>query len=407
MSARFFVFWLCLALCASSAGRADDAPSPALPLAKPAEVGMDAARLGRIDGAVLEAIDHSLLPGAVILIIREGKIVYRKAYGLRSKQPDQTPMTVDTVFDLASLTKPIATATSLMILLEQGKFRLGDRVSEYLPAFGQNGKDKITIEQLLLHTSGLVNDNPVDDYREGREKALERLYRLGPATEPGTKFVYSDVGYIVLGEVVKKFSGESLDRFARKHIFEPLGLRHTTFKPQGALAERAAPTEQRDGRWIKGEVHDPRAFLLGGVAGHAGLFSTADDLAVFAQMVLNQGEIQGKRILSPATVRLMTTPRPVPGGWRALGWDVQTTFSSNRSELFPLGSFGHTGFTGTSIWIDPRSRTAVIFLSNRIHPQAKANINRLRGQVATLVAASIIRNNSKDSGGSTSKPSWP
>jgi CubicO group peptidase (beta-lactamase class C family) len=198
------------------------------------------------------------------------------------------------------------------------------------------------------------------------------------------------VGYIVLGELVQTISGDSLDQFSRKNIFETLGLRHTTFKPQGAIAERSAPTEQRDGRWIKGEVHDPRAFFLGGVAGHAGLFSTADDLAVFAQMVLNEGEIQGKRILSPATVRLMTTPRPVPGGWRALGWDVQTSFSSNRGELFPFGSFGHTGFTGTSIWIDPRSRTAVIFLSNRVHPHAKANINRLRGQVATLVAASII-----------------
>jgi CubicO group peptidase (beta-lactamase class C family) len=368
---------------------------------------MDSARLERIDGAIQEGIDHGLLPGGVILVIREGKIVYRKAYGLRSKQPVQTPMTVDTVFDLASLTKPIATATSLMILLEQGKFRLADRVSEYLPAFGKNGKDKITIELLLLHTSGLVNDNPVDDYREGREKALERIYRLGPVTEPGSKFVYSDVGYIVLGELVQTISGDSLDQFSRKNIFETLGLRHTTFKPQGAIAERSAPTEQRDGRWIKGEVHDPRAFFLGGVAGHAGLFSTADDLAVFAQMVLNQGEIQGRRILSPATVRLMTTPRPVPGGWRALGWDVQTTYSSNRGELFPFGSFGHTGFTGTSIWIDPRSRTAVIFLSNRIHPHAKANINRLRGQVATLVAASIIRNSAKDSGGSNSKPSKP
>jgi CubicO group peptidase (beta-lactamase class C family) len=390
MFALFVAVFLLLCLWTTNPARADDAASPAFPLTSPAEVGMDAVRLNRVDGAIQEGINHGLLPGAVILVVREGKIPFRKAYGSRSKQPVQTPMTEDTVFDLASLTKPIATATSLMILLEQGKFRLADRVSEYLPEFGQNSKDKITIEQLLLHTSGLVNDNPVDDYREGKENALKKIYRLAPATEPGTKFVYSDVGYIVLGELVQKIGGESLDRFSGKHIFEPLGLRHTTFKPQGALADRAAPTEQRDGRWIQGDVHDPRAFLLGGVAGHAGLFSTADDLAVFAQMLLNQGELKGKRLLSPATVRIMTTPRAVPGGWRALGWDVQTTFSSNRGELFPFASFGHTGFTGTSIWLDPGSRTAVIFLSNRIHPQPKANINRLRGQVATLVAASII-----------------
>jgi uncharacterized protein YbbC (DUF1343 family)/CubicO group peptidase (beta-lactamase class C family) len=359
-------------------------------MASPAEVGMDAARLNRIDGAVQEGIDQRLLPGAVVLVLREGKIVFRKAYGSRSKQPVEAPMTVDTVFDLASLTKPVATATSLMILLEQGKVRLADRVSEYLPEFGQNGKDKITIEQLLLHTSGLVNDNPVEDYREGRKPALEKIYGLKPTTEPGTKFVYSDVGYIVLGELVEKISGKTLDQFTAKHIFQPLGLRDTIYLPTGTLAERAAPTEQRAGGWIKGEVHDPRAFLLGGVAGHAGLFSTADDLAVFVQMLLNQGEFKGQRILSPATVQLMTTPRPVPGGWRTLGWDVQTTFSSNRGELFPFGSFGHTGFTGTSLWIDPSSQTAVIFLSNRIHPAAKANINRLRSQVATLVAASII-----------------
>jgi len=298
-------------------------------------------------------------------------------------------MTIDTVFDLASLTKPIVTATSLMILLEQDKFRLQDHVSQYLPEFGRNGKDKITIEQLLLHTSGLITDNPVEDYRDGPERALERIYQLAPRTEPGSKFTYSDVGYIVLGQLVEKLSGQSLDQFSRDHIFEPLGLRDTNFKPETRLVERAAPTEQREGRWLRGSVHDPRAAALGGVAGHAGLFSTADDLAVYAQALLNQGEFRGRRILQPETVRLMTAPHAVPGGWRALGWDVETSYSSNRGEIFPFGSFGHTGFTGTSIWIDPSSQTAVIFLSNRIHPQAKGNINRLRGQVATLVGQSI------------------
>jgi uncharacterized protein YbbC (DUF1343 family)/CubicO group peptidase (beta-lactamase class C family) len=364
--------------------------STRLPQAPPGEVGLDAAKLGQIDAAVAEGIEQGRLPGAVVLVARLGKVAFRKAYGLRSKQPTEVPMTVDTVFDLASLTKPVATATSVMILLERGKLALTDKVSRHLPEFGQNGKEGITIEQLLLHTSGLIADNPVADYKDGREKALERVYRLSPVNKPGTKFVYSDVNFIVLGELVGRVSGEPLDVFARKYIFEPLGLHETTFRPGKALAERAGPTEKREGHWMRGEVHDPRAYLLGGVAGHAGLFSTADDLAVYAQMILNGGSYAGRRILSPATVRLMTTPRPVPTGLRALGWDVQTAFSSNRGSIFPVGSFGHTGFTGTSIWIDPSSQTAVIFLSNRVHPDGKGQINRLRGRVATLAAASIV-----------------
>jgi uncharacterized protein YbbC (DUF1343 family) len=361
-----------------------------LPDAPPSAVGLDAAKLDQIDGVLQEGIEQGSLPGAVVLVVRQGKVAFRKAYGLRSKQPEMVRMTPDTIFDLASLTKPIATATSVMILLEKGKFALSDRVAQHLPAFGQNGKEKITVEQLLLHTSGLIADNPVGDYQDGRKKALERIFQLQPVAEPGTKFTYSDVNFIVLGELVERISGESLDAFARKHIFEPLGLRETTYRPGKELAERAAPTEKREGRWMRGEVHDPRAYLLGGVAGHAGLFSTADDLAVFAQMILNRGSYGRARILSPDTVRLMTAARTVPGGLRALGWDVQTRFSSNRGDGFPVGSFGHTGFTGTSIWIDPSSATAVIFLSNRVHPDGKGQINRLRGRVASLVAASIV-----------------
>jgi uncharacterized protein YbbC (DUF1343 family)/CubicO group peptidase (beta-lactamase class C family) len=367
------------------------AEAPRSTVINPSEVGIDPERLAHLEPIVQEAIKRNQIPGAVILVLRQGKICYRKSFGFRSREPTATPMTVDALFDLASLTKPIATATSLMILLEQGKLRLADRVAEYLPEFGQNGKDPITIAQLLLHTSGLMADNALEDYQEGPKKALERIYQLNPQSPPDSRFTYSDVGYIVLGQLVEKVSDHRLDDFARRHIFGPLGMRDTSFKPAGQSIERAAPTEQRDGHWMQGEVHDPRAFLLGGVAGHAGLFSTADDLAVYAQMLLNQGEFRGRRILSPATVRLMITPRRVPNGWRALGWDVQTAFSSNRGELFAFGSFGHTGFTGTSIWIDPSSQTAVIFLSNRVHPQAKSNINRLRGQVATLAAASIVR----------------
>jgi uncharacterized protein YbbC (DUF1343 family) len=236
----------------------------------------------------------------------------------------------------------------------------------------------------------------VADYRDGRAKALERIYALKPLADPGARFIYSDVNYILLGEVVERLAGDEdgkrvpLDEFARKHIFAPLGMNDTGFRPEGKLKARAAPTEQRNGRWLVGEVHDPRAHLLGGVAGHAGLFGTADDLAIFARMLLSGGQCRGRRILSPATVRLMTTARPVPGGLRSPGWDVRTAFSKNRGELFSGDTgFGHTGFTGTSLWIDPDTATAVIFLSNRVHPDGKGNINRVRGQVATIAAAAI------------------
>ncbi len=364
--------------------------SSALPKAAPLAVGLDATRLEQIDGSVEESIKRQQLPGAVVLITREGKTVFRKAFGSRSLQPAQIPMTVDTVFDLASLTKSIATSTSMMVLLERGKVRLADKVVDYFPEFAPNGKDQITVEQLLLHTSGLIADNPLSDYNDGPAKAFERINNLKAQTEPGTKFTYSDVNFILLGELVEKLSGEPLDVFSRKNVFEPLGLTDTTFNPDATLSDRAAPTEQRDGHWMQGQVHDPRSFKLGGVAGHAGLFSTADDLAVFAQMLLDNGSYQGRRILSPATVKLMTTPRLVPGGLRGLGWDVQTAYSGNRGELFSPDSFGHTGFTGTSIWIDPTSRMAVIFLSNRVHPNGKGNVTRVRGQVATLAAASVV-----------------
>jgi CubicO group peptidase (beta-lactamase class C family) len=390
MNPRTLLLTLAFFVLVPPAVRARPENATKLPQTSPAEVGLDAAKLDQIDAVVKDSIAQGHLPGAVVLVVRQGKIAFRRAYGLRSKQPAEVRMTADTVFDLASLTKPIATATSILLLIEQGKLGLTDRVTRHLPAFAQNGKDKITLEQLLLHTSGLIADNPVSDYKDGRKKALERICQLKPITEPGTKFRYSDVNFIVLGELVERVSGLALDAFARKYVFEPLGLRETTFKPGKELAERAAPTQKREGRWMRGEVHDPRAYLLGGVAGHAGLFSTADDLAVFAEMILQRGTYAGKRILKPETVRLMTTPRTVPGGQRALGWDVKTSFSSNRGEGFSEKSFGHTGFTGTSIWIDPTSETAVILLSNRVHPDGKGQINRLRGRVASLVAASIL-----------------
>ncbi len=389
---------LFLAVCFPSSGHGGEPPLSTQPSAL-STATIDSERLGRIDGVVGQAIERGELPGAVVLILHRGRVVFRKAYGLRSKQPVETAMTPDAVFDLASLTKPVATATAIWILIEQGKLRLSDRVAQHLPAFGQNGKDKITVEHLLLHTSGLMADNPEADYRDGKAKALERICQLTPVAGAGARFLYSDVGYIVLGELVERKAGMALDEFVHEHIFAPLKMNDTGFPPlfsrgpEGSrLRERVAPTVRRDGRWLAGEVHDPPAFQMGGVAGHAGLFSTADDLAVYAQMLLGNGEYQGRRILSPLAVQAMTEPHSVPGGLRTCGWDAQTTFSSNRGELFPSGGgFGHTGFTGTSMWIDPGSDTAVIFLSSRLHPDGKGNVMRLRGEVATLAAAALVR----------------
>jgi CubicO group peptidase (beta-lactamase class C family) len=357
--------------------------------AKPEAVGLDPARLAEIDRTVEAAVTQGKTPGAVVLIARHGKVAYRKAFGRRQTQPIGEPMTADTVFDLASLTKPMATATAVMQLVERGKLRLGDRVADHLPGFGKRGKKKVTVEQLLLHVSGLLADNAVADYDGGRTSALAKINDLGLVSPPGERFRYSDVGYIVLGELVGKASGTPLDAYAAKNIFGPLGLRDTQFRPAKDLAARAAPTEKAAGRWLRGEVHDPRARRLGGVAGHAGLFSTADEVAVFAQVLLDGGAWQGRRVLTAETVRRMTAPRRVPGGLRALGWDVQTAYSHNRGEAF--GGFGHTGFTGTSLWVDPPSRTLVVVLTNRVHPDGKGNVVALRRRVATLAAAAIVK----------------
>jgi serine-type D-Ala-D-Ala carboxypeptidase len=295
------------------------------------------------------------------------------------------PMTVDTIFDLASLTKPIATATSIMILIEQDKLKVREKAAVYWPEIGANGKADVTLEQLLLHTSGLIADNPLSDYKEGPAKAIERIAALKLIAQPGERWTYSDVNYIVLGEIVRRVSGQPLDEFARQHIFEPLKMMETGFKPAETLRPRCAPTQQRDGHWLRGEVHDPRAFALGGVAGHAGLFGTADDVLLYAKSLLRGG----KPILQSSTVEAFTRPREVPGGLRTVGWDVQTSHSVNKGAFPRDKGFGHTGFTGTSLWFDPASETAVVLLSNAVHPDGKGNVKKLRGDVATIVAKAV------------------
>ncbi len=383
--------------------------SAQLPAAPPASQGFSAERLARMDSVIAESIAKKELPGAVVLVGRNGKVVWRKAYGSRAVEPQREAMTTDTIFDLASLTKVVATTTSIMILVEQGKVRLTDPVVQFIPQMKGEGRDAITIEQLMTHMSGFAPDFDLRDRWTGYDEAMKRLYRETLRSQPGTRFVYSDLNYIALGEVVHRVSGMMLDEFARQNIFAPLGMHDTGFRPEAKLKARIAPTEKRRGQmnylgdsgadagtagdeWLRGQVHDPTSFRMGGVAGHAGLFSTADDLAIFCQMLLNGGVYGSARILSPLTLATMTQPHAVSesGAARGLGWDIASSFSSNRGDLFPLGSFGHTGFTGTSIWIDPSSDSFVIFLSNRVHPDGKGDVGPLRGRVASIVASSIV-----------------
>jgi uncharacterized protein YbbC (DUF1343 family)/CubicO group peptidase (beta-lactamase class C family) len=370
---------------------------------------MSSERLAKIDEAVLESIARKETPGAVVLVARKGRIVYRKAFGDRAIEPKREAMTVDTIFDLASLTKIVATATSIMILVERGKVSLADPVALYIPEFAKNGKERITVEQLMTHRAGLPPDNEIGDYVGKTVDPLSLIYELRPSYEPGTRFVYSDVGFIVAAEIVRRVSGKPFHIFARQNIFGPIGMKDTffgtrlinamvskgslpaqTFEAMDEITKRIAPTENREGRWMRGEVHDPRAYEMGGVAGHAGVFSTADDLAIFCQMILNKGEYNGVRVLSPYSVERMVSAQTLPTSqMRGIGWDINTSYSSNRGDLFPVGTFGHTGFTGTSIWLDPAGETSVVLLTNRLHPNGKGDVTRLRSFVASIVAGAI------------------
>jgi uncharacterized protein YbbC (DUF1343 family)/CubicO group peptidase (beta-lactamase class C family) len=345
-----------------------------------------------LDEAINQAISEGRTPGAVLIVGHDGRIVHRQAYGTRALEPLPEPMTVDTLFDCASLTKVVATTASLMKLFEEGRFRLNDKVTDYIPEF-EGGKSDITIRNLLTHFSGLRPDVDLKPEWRGYETGV-RLAAIDPPTAPpGARFTYSDINFILLGEIVHRLSGSLVSDYARQHIFEPLRMKESMFQPPAALALRIAPTERltATGAPLRGVVHDPTTRYMGGVAGHAGLFSTADDLARFAQMMLNRGELDGVRIFSPLTVDKFTTPQSPPDQpiLRGLGWDIDSPFSGTRGELFPIGSYGHTGFTGTSMWIDPLTRSYIVLLANSVHPTARPAITPLRGKVATITAAAL------------------
>jgi uncharacterized protein YbbC (DUF1343 family)/CubicO group peptidase (beta-lactamase class C family) len=363
---------------------------PPVPEAPPLTLKLD-PHLARIDSIARQAIAAGGFPGAVILVGHQGNIVYRKAFGYRSLLPQRQSMTADTIFDLASLTKVVATTTAVMQLIDQGRLHLNDPVGKYWPEFNQNGKRRITIKHLLTHSSGLRPEVNSRAHWRGYEGAIVAIAEDHPVNPPGTTFKYSDANFIALGEIVHIVSGLPLDVYCQKNIFKPLGLRHTTFLPPGSWQPRIAPSDVWGDRLRWGEVHDPTANRMGGVAGNAGLFSTADDLAIFVQMLLDGGVSRGKRLLSAKAVAAMTRPYHLPASsvQRGLGWDIQSPYSKEHNAAFPRGSFGHTGYTGTSIWVDPGSQTFLIILTNRLHPDGRGQVKPLRARVADAVAAGL------------------
>lgn len=376
-----------------SAGEASDqgapAPPPALPETAPARpiapdpepalqppglaIRIPVALEREIDAAVWRTLDAGGAPGAVVVIGRADGVLFQRAYGRRALEPTPQPMTLDTVFDLASLTKAVATASSIWTLIERGRLSLDTPVVEHVPGVDP----RVTVRHLLLHTSGLPAVNPLRDYEGTREEAIAAIAELPLEHPPGARVRYSDLGYVLLGEVVAAVSGRALDEYAREAVFEPLGMAETRFSPPEAWRARIAPTERaerRGGVLIHGVVHDPRAWRLGGVSGNAGLFSTAADLTRFAR-----GLLGGEHVLSPESLSAMTEPHRLPGGARALGWDVGRAGLSARA-------YGHGGYTGTSLWMDPERDVFVLLLSNRVHPDGEGDVQPLVRALGRLAA---------------------
>ncbi|HLA79899.1 MAG TPA: glycoside hydrolase family 3 N-terminal domain-containing protein [Vicinamibacteria bacterium] len=361
-----------------------------LRMARPEEAGFRSDGMAEVDQVVEKAVAGKAFPGAVLAVGKDSALVHLKAFGRESYQSAAPLVTTDTLYDLASLTKVVVTTTLAMVLVDEGKLDLDQPVAAFLPGFRGGAKDRVTVTQLLTHSGGLKWWAPLHEELKGKDAYLERIAAMDLDYEPGTKSVYSDLGVILLGEVLERVAGESLEAFAKRRLFAPLGMKDTGYRPPAALLPRIAPTEQDD-KWrkrlLRGEVHDENAFALGGVAPHAGLFGSAPDLARFAQMLLNGGVYDHQRLVSRATVERFTRRAGVPGSSRALGWDTPSEGSSAGS-LLSARSFGHTGFTGTSMWMDPERRLFVILLSNRVHPTRENNAIR---DARRAVADAVVR----------------
>jgi uncharacterized protein YbbC (DUF1343 family) len=348
------------------------------------------ARLAEMDAAITNAIAEKDIPGAVLWVERQG-LTYHKTFGRRALVPSAEPMGEDTIFDAASLTKVIATAPAIMLLLERGQIKLDDTVRAHIAEFRGEGTEAITIRHLLTHTSGLRPGLPARPEWSGYEAAIARACVENATNSPGTVFRYSDINFILLGEIAQRVSKRRLDEFVASEIYAPLRMRDTGYLPPTNQLARIAPTEQTTNGMLRGVVHDPTARRMGGVAGHAGLFTTAADLARFARMMLNDGALDGVRLFKPETVKLMTSVQSPEGvlSRRGLGWDLDSPYSRPRGNVFPRGSFGHTGWTGTALWIDPFSKTFFVFLSNRVHPDGKGSVLLLYSTLGSLAAKAV------------------
>ena len=365
---------------------------PASAFATPREVS-GALDFSGINEAANEAVASGEIPGAVVLVGRGDDILLHRAYGSRRLLPQPAPMTVDTIFDLASLTKPFGTTLAVMRLVERGAIKLDAPLGRYLKEFRDKQYDEITIKRLLTHSAGLAAYPPNGTVSAGFPRAASAIAKLPLDYPPGSAFQYSDTGFILLSEVVRRVSGTPLDRYLEKTVFKPLGLNDTSFHPKAGALGRVAPTEFVNGLLLRGEVHDQRARLLGGVAGHAGMFSTSADLSRIIRMLLNRGTLDRHRIFEPATVKEMWEPAPDSKGSRALGWDVSSSFSKTMAPFFPEGSVGHLGFTGTAVWIDPPTRSYLIVLTNRVHPYGggAARIRDLRIRAAAVAGSQLFQ----------------
>jgi uncharacterized protein YbbC (DUF1343 family)/CubicO group peptidase (beta-lactamase class C family) len=347
-------------------------------------------KLAEMDAAINLAIAEKRCPGGVLWVEHRG-VSYHKAFGNRSLVPSVEPMMEDTIFDAASLTKVVACTPAVMLLVERGQINLDERVQAYIPEFQGGGKEAITVRQLMCHISGLRGDIETKTDWHGQAAAIQKACEEKLLSPPGTAFRYSDINFFLLGEIVQRVSKQPLEEFVAHEIYQPLKMPDTGYLPPELKLSRIAPTEVVDGKPFRGVVHDPTARHMEGVAGHAGLFFTAADLARYARMLLNLGELEGVRIFKPETVQLMTTvqtPQSIPVR-RGLGWDIDSGYSGPRGKCFPLGSYGHTGWTGTSLWLDPFSQTFVIFLSNRNHPDETGNVGSLRAKLGTLAAEAV------------------
>lgn len=354
-----------------------------------AAADLDAPAREQLEQIVDGQIAAGRLPGAVIVMGDADHVFYRQAFGQRALLPQPEPMTLDTEFDLASLTKVIATTTAILQLAEARLIDLDAPVARYWPAFAAQGKQAVTVRQLLAHTSGLRPDLRALPTLPGRQSVLRAITEEPLLDTPGTRVIYSDLNFIVLGELVQRVTHRPLDAYCRVHIFKPLGMRDTTFLPDAALAARSAPTTADNAGMRQGRVHDPTASWMGGVSGNAGLFSNADDLVRFAQMMLNQGRLGRRHILLPASIAaLANVASPISDTpWRGLGWELAPPLVANQDRLPPVGAIGHTGYTGTGLWIDLVTRQFVIILTNRVHPDDSGDARPLRAQVLALLAS--------------------